>query len=72
MTIDNLKIPTVALGTWAWGDSGELGDGYFGSHLTPDGLEAIVDTALAAGLTWWDTARVYGMGRSEAVLAKAL
>lgn len=32
MTIDNLKIPTVALGTWAWGDSGETGDGYFGSH----------------------------------------
>lgn len=40
MTIDNLKIPPVALGTWAWGDSGELGDGYFGSSLTRSGQPA--------------------------------
>ena len=40
MTIDNLKIPTVALGTWAWGDSGETGDGYFGSSLTQADLAA--------------------------------
>lgn len=72
MTIDNLKIPTVALGTWAWGDSGEIGDGYFGAQLTRAELEAVVDKALAAGFTLWDTARVYGMGRSETVLGEVL
>lgn len=72
MTIDNLRTPTVALGTWAWGDSGETGDGYFGSSLTQAGLEEVADRAHAAGFTLWDTAVVYGMGRSETVLGKVL
>ncbi|GAA1031522.1 MULTISPECIES: aldo/keto reductase [Amycolatopsis] len=63
---------TVALGTWAWGDSGETGDGYFGSQLTASGLREVVEKAHANGFTLWDTAVVYGMGRSETVLAQAL
>ncbi|PMS21587.1 aldo/keto reductase [Trinickia dabaoshanensis] len=72
MTIDNPKTPTVALGTWAWGDSGKAGDGYFGSALTRVGLEEVVERAHAAGFTLWDTAMVYGMGRSETVLGDVL
>ncbi|MFB9926088.1 aldo/keto reductase [Amycolatopsis halotolerans] len=66
------KTPTVALGTWAWGDSGEAGDGYFGSQLTASGLREVVEKAQSTGFTLWDTAVVYGMGRSETVLAQAL
>ncbi|MBB3441434.1 aldo/keto reductase [Rhizobium sp. BK379] len=72
MTSDNLKTPPVALGTWAWGDSGEAGHGYFGSPLSRAGLEDIADKAHAAGFTLWDTAMVYGMGRSETVLGEVL
>ncbi|UGS92176.1 aldo/keto reductase [Ralstonia wenshanensis] len=72
MTIDALKVPAAVLGTWAWGDSGEIGNGYFGSRLTPVGLEEITDKAHAAGFTMWDTAVVYGMGRSEKVLGELL
>ena len=72
MTTDNLKIPTVALGTWAWGDSGETGNGYFGSSLTQAGLEEVANKAQAAGFSLWDTAVVYGMGRSETVLGQLL
>ncbi|GAB0120150.1 aldo/keto reductase [Acidisoma sp. 7E03] len=72
MTIDNLKTPAVALGTWAWGDSGEAGNGYFGSSLTLDDLEELVAKAHACGFTFWDTARVYGMGRAETLLGQAL
>jgi len=72
MTTDNLKTPAVALGTWAWGDSGEIGNGYFGTHLAQAGLEKIADKAHAAGFTLWDTAMVYGMGRSETVLGQVL
>ncbi|MBU6430443.1 MAG: aldo/keto reductase, partial [Cyanobacteria bacterium REEB65] len=72
MTIDKVKIPTVALGTWAWGDSGENGEGYFGSRLTRTELEEVADKAHAARFTLWDTAMVYGMGRSEKVLGEVL
>lgn len=72
MTGKALTVPAVAMGTWAWGDSGEAGDGYFGSELSQPGLREVVEKAQANGFTLWDTAVVYGMGRSETVLAKAL
>ncbi|WP_320773853.1 aldo/keto reductase [Streptomyces sp. CRN 30] len=67
-----LTVPAVALGTWAWGDSGEAGDGYFGSRLSESGLREVVEKAQSNGFTLWDTAVAYGMGRSETVLAEAL
>jgi aryl-alcohol dehydrogenase-like predicted oxidoreductase len=72
MTIDKLKTPTFALGTWAWGDSGVSGNGYFGSSLAQAALEEVADKAHAAGFTLWDTAIVYGMGHAETVLGKVL
>lgn len=72
MTSKTLTAPRVALGTWAWGDSGESGDGYFGSRLTETGLREVVEKAQSNGFTLWDTAVVYGMGHSETVLAQAL
>ncbi|ETA71107.1 aldo/keto reductase [Actinospica robiniae] len=72
MTDKALTVPAVALGTWAWGDSGEAGDGIFGSRLSEPGLREVVEKAQSNGFTLWDTAAVYGMGRSETVLAKAL
>lgn len=72
MTNDNLRRPPIALGTWAWGDSGEIGDGYFGSSLTRGELDEVAQKTMAAGLTLWDTAIVYGMGRSETVLGEVL
>ncbi|MBB5788520.1 aldo/keto reductase [Jiangella mangrovi] len=71
-TSTTLTAPAVALGTWAWGDSGEAGDGWFGSRLSASGLREVVEKAQSNGFTTWDTAVVYGMGRSETVLAQAL
>jgi aryl-alcohol dehydrogenase-like predicted oxidoreductase len=72
MTSKALTAPAVALGTWAWGDSGEAGDGYFGSQLSESGLREVVEKGQSNGFTLWDTAMAYGMGRSETVLAQAL
>ncbi|HEX2902205.1 MAG TPA: aldo/keto reductase [Jatrophihabitans sp.] len=72
MTNDALTVPAIALGTWAWGDSGQAGDGYFGSHLTEAGLREVAENAQSNGLTLWDTAVAYGLGRSETVLGRAL
>ncbi|WP_066585069.1 aldo/keto reductase [Sphingomonas pruni] len=70
--MDFLTTPTVALGTWAWGDSGKAGEGYFGSGFGQAGLDLIADRAFAAGLNLWDTAAVYGMGRAETILGRVL
>lgn len=67
-----MTAPKVALGTWAWGDSGEAGNGYFGSRLNQTALEELADKAHAAGFTFWDTAIAYGGGRSEKVLGEML
>ena len=58
MKNDTMKTPKVALGTWAWGDSGEAGSGYFGSSLSRDGLNDIAKVAQTAGFSLWDTAVV--------------
>nr|WP_220792549.1 aldo/keto reductase [Gluconacetobacter diazotrophicus] len=40
--------------------------------MTRAGLEEVAGKAQAAGFTLWDTAMVYGMGRSETVLGEVL
>lgn len=72
MTTVRHTTPRIALGTWAWGDSGEPGNGYFGSRFTEADLANVVARADAAGLTLWDTAVVYGMGRAETQLGRVL
>lgn len=60
MAQDNVTMPKIALGAWAWGN-----DGTFGNMLTEDGLRPVFDAAMQEGLNLWDTAYVYGMGTSE-------
>lgn len=61
-------LPKVALGTWSWGSGFAGGDQVFGHHLDAAALRPVFDAAIAAGLNLWDTAAVYGMGTSEALL----
>ena len=49
-----------------------LGCNNFGPRLDAAGTAAVVHAALEAGITFFDTADVYGAGRSEEFLAKAL
>jgi aryl-alcohol dehydrogenase-like predicted oxidoreductase len=62
------KISKIGLGTWQFG-SKEWGYGqaYAGSEAA-----AIVRRALELGVTLFDTAEIYGFGRSERILGKAL
>lgn len=64
--------PTVALGTWSWGSGAVGGDTVFGNHLDAADLKPVVDAAMAAGLTLFDTAPVYAMGQSETILGGLL
>lgn len=60
------------------GDSGlkvsevGLGCNNFGTRIDQDQTTAVVEAALAAGVTFFDTADMYGGGKSEVMLGKAL
>ncbi|MHB1597092.1 MAG: aldo/keto reductase [Streptosporangiaceae bacterium] len=62
------KISTIGLGTWQFG-SGEWG---YGQSYADTEARAIVRRALELGVTLFDTAELYGFGRSERILGEAL
>jgi aryl-alcohol dehydrogenase-like predicted oxidoreductase len=62
------KISKIGLGTWQFG-SKEWG---YGQSYAGGEAEAIVRRALDLGVTLFDTAEVYGFGRSERILGQAL
>jgi aryl-alcohol dehydrogenase-like predicted oxidoreductase len=64
----DLEITAVGLGTWAMGGSWQWGWG------AQDDRESIatIHKAMDSGLNWIDTAPVYGHGRSEEVVGRAL
>src|ERR1700733_5478355 len=65
----DLYINPIGFGAWAIGGSGwEFG---WGGQDDSDSVAAIHE-ALDAGVNWIDTAAVYGLGRSEEVVARAL
>ncbi len=67
---DTLVSP-IGLGTWQFSQGRGL-IGKFWPKLSADAIQAIVATALAAGVNWFDTAEIYGNGQSEEALASAL
>lgn len=60
-------LPPVGIGTWAWGN-----DGAFGETLPEEILREIFQEAVRRGFTLFDTAPVYGDGRSEEILGRFL
>ena len=61
-------ISVIGLGTWQFG-SKEWG---YGSDYDEREAAAIVRRALELGVTLFDTAEIYGFGRSERILGRAL
>lgn len=61
----SLKDVPLGIGTWAWGD--RLFWGYRQGYTVQD-LKAAYEYCLQAGVTFFDTAEVYGQGVSEKIL----
>ena len=67
--VSELKITPIGLGTWAIGGGNwEFG---WGSQDDEESI-ATIHRALDMGVNWIDTAAVYGLGRSEEVVGRAL
>jgi aryl-alcohol dehydrogenase-like predicted oxidoreductase len=64
----NTQISRIGLGTWQFG-SREWG---YGASYAGQEARAIVRRALELGVTLFDTAEIYGFGRSERILGQAL
>lgn len=65
----DLDLTVLGFGAWAIGGAGwTLG---WGPQDERDSVAAI-ERALEAGINWIDTAPIYGRGRSEAVIGKAI
>lgn len=62
------KISNIALGAWAWGQGAVGGDQVFGNNYTASDFKPVFVKAMELGFNIWDTAAVYGMGSSEAIL----
>ncbi|MEH2338940.1 aldo/keto reductase [Nostoc sp.] len=62
-------VTPLCIGTWAWGD--KLFWNY-GNSYGPEQLQEAFTAALEAGVTFFDTAEVYGMGLSEKFLGQFL
>lgn len=61
------EVPAVGVGTWQWGDRMYWG---FGKDFTERDVWEAFDGSVRAGLTLFDTAEVYGGGRSERFLGE--
>ncbi len=60
-------VTPLCIGTWAWGD--KLFWNY-GNDYGPEQLQEAFTAALEAGVNFFDTAEVYGMGLSEKFLGE--
>ncbi len=62
-----LAVSAVGAGTWQWGDRWYWG---YGRQYGEDDLRAAFAAAVESGITFFDTAEIYGPHRSERLLGR--
>ncbi len=67
-SIRSLKVSAIGLGTWQFGSRTW---GYGSQYAEVDAFR-IVDAAREAGINFFDTAELYGFGKSESILGRAV
>ncbi len=66
-----IEVTPIGLGTWQFSE-GRGFHKFMWSSISAETTNSIVKTALDNGISWFDTAEIYGNGRSEKGLAVAL
>lgn len=64
-----LKVSRIALGCMSFGETSR---GFNEWALDDDAAEPIFRQALDLGITFWDTANIYGFGSSEEIVGRAI
>jgi aryl-alcohol dehydrogenase-like predicted oxidoreductase len=74
VTFPGCDVPTAPLGVgcWAWGDKATWGMGGYDSSLTEDSIAEAWEASAEAGVTLFDTAEIYGSGKSERIIGRLL
>jgi aryl-alcohol dehydrogenase-like predicted oxidoreductase len=67
----DIEITPIGLGCWQFSQRGNLLARVWDS-VGIEAITSVVDTAVKGGISWFDTAEIYGNGRSEENLAAAL
>jgi aryl-alcohol dehydrogenase-like predicted oxidoreductase len=62
-----IEVTPIGFGTWAWGDSLFWG---YGKDYGEADLRLAFQAAINKGITFLDTAEIYGFGKSEELLGK--
>ncbi len=62
-----ILLPPLGVGTWQWGDTMVWG---YGKGYSEADLRAAFEASVQRGVTFFDTAEVYGFGRSERFLGQ--
>ncbi|WP_338441134.1 aldo/keto reductase [Synechococcus elongatus IITB4] len=66
---DGPTVSALGIGTWAWGDSLYW---TYGKDYDETQLQETFAAAIVAGVSFFDTAEVYGLGESERILGRCL
>ena len=61
------RVSALGMGTWAWGDTLFWA---YGKSFGESEVAAAFQASLAAGITFFDTAEIYGFGESERLLGQ--
>lgn len=70
LPLENHRLPAaveIGTGTWQWGDRLMWG---FGGSYSDDDVRQAFKASLGAGITFYDTAEMYGFGTSEKLLGR--
>ena len=69
----NLRVSEIGFGAWAIGGPVQVGSTPFGwGPVDEAAARAAIHRALDLGINFFDTADVYGLGRSEEILGEEL
>lgn len=68
----DVAIEPLGVGTWAWGDKATWGMGGYDTDLSEATIREAWDASIGAGVTFFDTAEVYGSGESERIIGSML